>query len=109
MTTKSESSEILFRTKEERAWLIKEKLDSYKPSSIRESKKLMIKIKKFKSTTKKVTEMTNKLSFWEIKLINKEEKALLIKLPLKNCNTYSQKNLELFNKGNKEIPPFRVK
>jgi hypothetical protein len=36
----------------------------------------------------------NKLNFFDNNLINKEEKVMLIKIPLKNYNIYLLKNLK---------------
>jgi len=84
MTIKLMNLEILLKTKEEKAWLMKEKSDNFKEYWIKKSKRLMIKIKKFKNTMKKVIEMTNNLNSWEIKFKNKEEKVKLMKELLKN-------------------------
>jgi hypothetical protein len=69
----------------------------------------MSRTEKCKSTTKKATEMTNKLSSSETKLTRKEEKARPIKLPSKSSNTSWPKNLESSLKTNKGTPHFKPK
>ena len=68
------------------------KLDSYKLFWIKKLNNQTKPTKKFNNTMKKATEMINRLSSSEIRLINKEEKAQLMKPRLKNLNIFLLKN-----------------
>lgn len=54
---------------------MKVRSETFKEFLIKESSRPMIKTEKFRSTTKKATETTNKLSSSETKSIRKEEKV----------------------------------
>jgi len=109
MMTKSKSSEMLSKMREEKAWLIKVRLESCKVFSTRESKMPMNRQKKCKITMKRVIGMNKKLSSSEIKSKRKEEKVRLMKEQLKSYSTFSQKNSESSKIINSVKQPWRLK
>lgn len=62
MMMRFKNLEMSLKIKEEKAWLIKVKLDNFKEFWTRESRKLMTKTEKSNNTMKRVTEMIKSLS-----------------------------------------------